>query len=389
MQDFTQYKQEVIQLRRHFHRHPELGFREYETSRFIQAYLRDLGLEPQVVAKTGVVALIRGKYPGKTLLLRSDMDALAVQEENDVEYASKNEGVMHACGHDGHMAMLLVAAKILCRRRDALHGTVKLVFQPNEEEEGARFMVAEGVLRDPDVDASFAVHLWSPIPSGYIGLQSGSVMAEMYNFRIILRGRGGHTSAPQDAIDPILCAASIIQTVQSIQTREIDPLQATVIMFGKIQGGTSSNIIADTVEMEGTLRYLYDGDDAGEQQPRKRFRRVVEGICAAYRVEVQLDFLPSSYTVQNDAASVEFLKREVLRDMLPADHILPYCCMGGEDFSEFINHNNIAGALTFIGTGNPAAGSDRPHHRSDFNIDEETLLTGVEMHVRTALAFLQ
>ena len=159
MYNFEQYKDEVIQLRRHFHKHPELGFQEYETSKFIQEYLKNLGLEPKVIAKTGVVALIEGKYPGKTILLRSDMDALAVLEENDVAYVSENKGVMHACGHDGHMAMLLVAAKILTEQRDAMHGTVKLVFQPNEEEDGASFLIKEGVLKNPDVDTSFAVHL--------------------------------------------------------------------------------------------------------------------------------------------------------------------------------------------------------------------------------------
>ena len=389
MQDFEQYKQEVIELRRHFHMHPELGFQEYETSKFIKKYLKDLGLEPEGIAKTGVVALIKGKHPGKTLLLRSDMDALAVQEENDLEYVSQNKGVMHACGHDGHMAMLLVAAKILSQKTDQLHGTIKLVFQPNEEEDGASFLIKEGVLNNPDVDSSFAIHLWSPIPSGYIGLKSGPVMAEMFNFKITLKGKGGHTSAPQNGIDPIICAANIIQTVQSIQTREIDALDATVIVFGKINGGTSSNIMAETVEMEGTLRYLYDGDDAGEQQPRKRFQRMVEAISKAYRIDGKVEFFPSSYTVINDEESVHFLKTTVMDQIVEPEKVIPYCCMGGEDFSEFINHNNIPGALIFVGTGNPAVGSDRPHHRCDFNIDEETLLTGVKIHVLTALEYLK
>lgn len=389
MQNFENYKQEVIELRRHFHRHPELGFQEYETSKFIQEYLTNLGLEPKTIAKTGVVSLIKGKYPGKTLLLRADMDALAIQEENDVEYISQNPGVMHACGHDGHIAMLLVAAKILSKRTEDIHGTIKLVFQPNEEEDGASYLVKEGVLENPKVDSSFAIHLWTPIPSGYIGLKSGPVMAEMYNFRIELRGKGGHTSSPQNSVDPIVCAANIIQTVQSIQTREIDPLEPTVIMFGKIQGGTSSNIIADTVEMEGTLRYLYDGDDEGVQQPRKRFKRMVEAICEAYRVSCEVTFLPSSFTVINEENSVAFLKERVLNQIVDGNMVVPYCCMGGEDFSEYINHNNIPGALVFVGTGNPAVGSNIPHHRCDFNIDEDTLLTGVKIHVLTALEYLK
>lgn len=389
MQNFENYKQEVIELRRHFHKHPELGFQEYETAKFIKEYLTNLGLEPKTIAKTGVVSLIKGVHPGKTLLLRADMDALAIQEENDVEYISENPGVMHACGHDGHIAMLLVAAKILAQRTEEIHGTIKLVFQPNEEEDGASYLIKEGVLENPKVDASFAIHLWSPIASGYIGLKSGPVMAEMYNFKIVLHGKGGHTSSPQNSVDPIVCAANIVQTVQSIQTREVDPLEPTVIMFGKIKGGTSSNIIADTVEMEGTLRYLYDGDDSGLQQPRKRFKRMVEAICEAYRVKCDVAFLPSSYTVINEEKSVAFLKDYVLNQIVDGNKVIPYCCMGGEDFSEYINHNNIPGALVFVGTGNPEIGSDIPHHRCDFNIDEETLLTGVRIHVLTALEYLK
>lgn len=386
---FDQYRDEVIELRRHFHKYPELGFNEYETSKFIKNYLISLGLEPKVVAKTGIVACIEGERPGKTILLRSDMDALPIKEENDFPFASSNEGVMHACGHDGHMAMLLVAAKILVNNKGKIKGTVKLVFQPNEESDGASYMIKEGVLKNPDVDASFAVHLWTPIESGKIGLKSGPVMAEMYNFKITLNGKGGHTSAPNNGIDPIICAANIIQSVQTIQTREINPMDTTVIMFGKINGGTSSNIIADRVELEGTLRYLYDGSDNSEQQPRKRFTRIVEAISQGYRVDCKIEFIPSNYIVLNDVKSVEFLRNDVLSQFVKAENIVPYCCMGGEDFSEFTSHNNIPGALIFIGTGNPAVGSDKPHHRSDFTIDEDTLLTGIKIHVTAALEYLK
>ena len=388
IENFEQYFDEVVALRRHFHENPEVGFQEYKTQEFIMKYLTDLGLKPYKIASTGVVALIHGKEKGKTLLLRSDMDALPIQETNTFSFASKKEGVMHACGHDGHMAMLLVAAKIIVKHRNNFNGTVKLVFQPNEESDGASFLIKEGVLENPKVDSSFAIHLWSPIPSGKIGLKSGAVMAEMYNFKIILKGKGGHTSAPQDGIDTILCAANVIQSVQILQTREINPMDTTVIVFGKINGGSQSNIIAEKVELEGTLRYLYDGDDEGEQQPRKRFKRVVEAICQAHRVTCDIEFKPSNYIVLNDEQSVEFLKREVLPSIVKEENIIPYCCMGGEDFSEFTNHNHIPGALIFVGTGNCAVGSNKPHHRCDFTIDENTLLTGVKIHVYTALQYL-
>jgi amidohydrolase len=382
-------KNEVISLRRHFHKHPELGFKEFETAKYIEKYLNDIGISTERIATTGVVGVIEGTHPGKTLLLRSDMDALAVEEENDVEYKSVNKGVMHACGHDGHMAMLLVAAKILVNEKDRIHGRIKLVFQPNEEEDGASFMIEEGVLKNPDVDSSFALHLWTPIQSGFIGLKSGSVMAEMYNFKIQLRGKGGHASAPHRCVDPLICASNIIQTAQIIQTREIDPMEDTVLMFGKINGGTASNIIPETLEMEGCLRYLYDGSDDGPQHPRKRFERIFSNICEAHRVEGNLQFFPSNYIVQNDENSVAFLNKNVMPHIVHSNNIIGYCCMGGEDFSEFTSHNNIPGALVFVGTGNKEKQSDMPHHNPKFNIDEDTLITGVKIHVYTALEYLK
>ena len=196
---------ELIALRRDFHQHPEIGGQEFRTAEVVEKYLQDLGLETKRMADTGVVATLYGNRPnGKTILLRADMDALLVEEENEVPYKSVNPGVMHACGHDGHTAMLLVAAKVLCARKDELKGNVKFVFQPNEEVGAAHLMVRDGVLQNPSVDASFGLHLWSPIKSGVIGIKSGSVMAEMYNFKITLVGKDGHTSAPEASIDPII-----------------------------------------------------------------------------------------------------------------------------------------------------------------------------------------
>lgn len=389
-QEVLACREEVIALRREIHRHPELGFQEYRTAELVENYLHKLGIKTSRVAKTGVVGLIKGARDGKTILLRADMDALPVQEETNVPYQSVNDGVMHACGHDGHTAMLLVAAKILMKHQKELCGTVKLVFQPNEEESGAKYLIQEGVLENPKVDASFAIHLWTPIKSGQIGLKAGPTMAEMYNFKIVLTGKGGHTSAPQDGIDPIICAANIIQATQIIQTREINPMDTTVIMYGKVHGGTKTNIIPEKVELEGSLRYLYDGDDNGPQHPRKRFERIVASVCEAYRIKGEISFEVSNYIVLNDEASVAFLKKEVLRDIVEDDsQVIPYVCMGGEDFSEFTCHNNVPGALLFVGTGNKEKQSHYPHHSPAFNIDEDTLVTGVEIHVKTALQYLK
>ena len=380
---------EVIALRRDFHMHPELGTQEYRTADQVEAFLQDLGMQTTRMYHTGVVGILEGKHPGKTLLLRSDMDALPVAEVNEIAYRSQNDGVMHACGHDGHMAMLLGAAKILSRHRDELHGTIKFVFQPNEEEGGACFMVEEGVLENPKVDSSFALHLWSQLPTGVIGLKSGAVMAEMYNFRIVLRGKSSHTSAPQEGIDPILCAANIIQSVQMIQSREIGPMDATCIVFGMIHGGTKSNIIPETVEMEGTLRYLYDGADDSPQQPRRRFERIVKSICEAHRVDGEVTFAVSSYIVLNDESSVDFLRDKVFSKMDSGLKLVPFVCMGGEDFSEFTCRNHVPGALVFLGIADHEKGSDNPHHAPNFNIDEDMLPIGVETFVRTALEFLK
>ena len=385
---FEEYRNEVISIRRDLHAHPELGFEEHRTSAFVENYLNKCGIQTKRIAQTGIVGILHGAHSGRTLLLRADMDALPIQEETGLVYSSLNPGVMHACGHDGHTAMLLVAAKILSGMKDQLSGNIKFVFQPNEEDDGASYMVKDGVLENPKVDSSFGLHLWSPIPSGKIGLQPGAVMAEMYIFKIRVIGSSGHSSSPQDCKDPILCACSIVQNIQSVQTREISPLDPTNIIIGKISAGTAPNIIPDIAEIEGSLRYLYDGSEDSPQHPRSRFERVVRGICQAYDMGCEIEIYPSNFTVINDQQSVAFLQERVLPHFCESSDIIPYHCMGGEDFSEYTNHNGIPGAFVLIGTGNPAAGSDKPHHNSKFTIDEDTLLTGVKLHVYTALEYL-
>lgn len=388
-EEILSHHDELIELRRDFHRHPELGTKEFRTSEIVEKYLNELGIPTQRMFNTGVVGLIEGAKPGKTILLRADMDALPVMEATGLPFASETPGVMHACGHDGHTSMLMIAAKVLMNHRSELKGNVKLVFQPNEEEEGAKFMVEEGVLENPKVDASFGVHLWSQVESGKIGIQAGPVMAEMFIFKLILKGKGGHTSAPHEAKDPVPCAANIITSAQTLQTREISVLDPTVIAFGKVVSDGSYNALANTVTMEGTLRYLYDGDDDTPQRPRKRFRRLIDGICAAHDIDYDIEIVPSSYSVINDENSVAFLKENVLPNFTTADQIQPYFCLAGEDFSEFINRNNVPGAFVFIGTGDADKGTNHPHHAPNFDIDEDTLITGVKFHVHSALEFLK
>jgi len=384
----AEYSDETIELRRDFHRHPELGLAEYRTSEKVAAYLKDCGLEVSRMNKTGVVGLLRGEQPGPTLMLRADMDALPIEEENEVPYKSINPGVMHACGHDAHTAMLLVAAKILAGLKTQLAGNIKFVFEPNEENVGALAMIEEGLLENPRVDGCLGLHIWTPLQSGQIGITEGPVMAGMEHFKLVVNGRGGHTASPQSAIDPIIAAAGIIQGVQSIQTREIDALkEPTIIMFGRIQGGTASNVIPDSVTLEGTLRYLFEGDPASESNPKKRFERVLSHICSAHRAGYELSFLYGHPTLVNHREMAALVQAVAAEKLDPAPEIVSYVSLAGEDFSEFAAR--VPSAFYFLGTGNPAKQTDFPHHHPRFNIDESVLKIGVEMHVRGALSFFK
>lgn len=380
------YKDEVVELRRDFHQHPELGLEEFRTSEKVSEYLKQLGLEVKHANKTGVVSLLRGKEPGRTLLLRADMDALPIQEENDVPYKSIYNGKMHACGHDAHMAMLMVAAKILSNVKHRLRGNIKFVFEPNEENVGALAMIEEGVLEDPKVDACMGMHVWSPLETGKISITPGPVMAGMEHFQILIKGKAGHTATPQSAVDPIITAASVIQGVQIIQTREIDALkEPTIIMFGKIEGGSASNVIPDKVTLSGTMRSLYEGSEDSEDNPKMRLERIVSSICAAHRATCEVTFLYGHPTLVNNNEMSEIVRSVAAEDLSCKQDIVSLVSLAGDDFSEFAAR--VPGAFYFLGAGNRAKETDFPHHHPRFNIDEDVLTVGVEMHVRGALSF--
>lgn len=379
---------ELVALRREFHAHPEPGFGERRTAGRIAAFLRDLGLEVREgVAETGVTALIRGTGGGKTLLLRADMDALPLEEQTGLPFASRNPGMMHACGHDAHMAILLTAAKILTSRKDRFSGTVRLVFQPNEEIAGARRMIDEGrLLTDPPVDGAMALHVWSGIPSGKISVQPGPVMAAMDEFRAVIRGKGGHTGAPHKAADPVLAAANFISAAQMIQTREIDVFSPTLVMFGSVHaGGQASNIISEEVSLAGTVRYLYSGGPDSPERPLQRFERVLAGICAASGMDYSLEWIPSNPCLVNDPGMAA-LVRDAASSVVGSENMVPYTCTAGEDFAEFARE--VPSAFFFVGTGNREKETDYPQHHPKFDIDEEALPAAVEILVRSSLAFL-
>lgn len=379
-------EEELIQLRRDFHKHPELGFQEHRTSAIVKKYLEDLGLEVSTVAQTGVVALLRGKDEGKTVMLRADLDAIPQTEQTDLEYRSVNPGVMHACGHDGHTSMLLVAAKILSEYKDQIKGNIKFVFQPNEEEAGALDMINEGVLENPKVDAAFGIHLWTPIQSGMVGLAEGPVMGALEEFELTIVGKPGHTGSPHTAIDPIIAATNIVQSLQTLQTRETDPLSPIAIMVGKFHGGSGRNIIAETVEIGGTIRFLFKDEEREKKELLDKFERLVKGLCEAMNVQYSVRFIPSNPALQNSAELIGGIRKAAVETYGRDDIFIEHRSMAGEDFAEF--SQRVPSLFYFIGNGNQSKGSHYPHHHPLFQLDEDTLKYGVEMHVRSALDFL-
>lgn len=380
-------EKELIVLRRDFHMYPELGYEEHRTSQIVYDYLKRLGLEVKRVTKTGVVGLLKGGCLGKTVMLRADMDAIPQYEKTGLAYSSKNEGVMHACGHDGHTAMLMIAAKILSKYKDKIKGNIKFVFQPNEEEAGALNMINEGVLEDPKVDAAFGIHLWTPLKSGEIGLAEGPVMAALEEFELEVYGKAGHTGSPHTAIDPILAATNIIQSLQLIQTREIDPLSPIAIMIGNISGGTGRNIIAEKVSIGGTIRFLFKDEEAEKKALLEKIERVIKGICDASNVTYKLKYIPSNPSLQNNAALVNYVRNASIKTFGVDNNFVECRNMAGEDFAEF--SQRVPSMFYFIGNGNETKKTNYPHHHPMFNLDEDTLKYGVEMHIRTALEFLE
>ena len=379
--------EELVGLRRDFHQHPELGFEEHRTAGVVEKYLQDLGLETRRVASTGVVACLEGSRPGPVLMLRADMDALPIQEQTDLRFRSLNQGVMHACGHDAHMAMLLTAAKVLTENRKDIRGTVKFVFQPNEEIAGALKMIEEGVLDAPRVDAAFGIHVWTPVPSGKVAITKGTVMGGLDVFKITIQGKGGHTGFPEDAVDPVIAAAQVIQTVQVIQTREISDLKSTIIMFGKIAGGTKGNIIPDTVDLEGTIRFLYKAGPDTEEQPTERFIRIVENVCKTHRCACKIDIEHENIPLINNDDMVRIARETAGKVFTDPAKIVDNRTIASEDFSEF--SERVPGVFIFLGAGNEAKGADLPHHNPRFDIDESVLPHGVELYVKGALQYFK
>ena len=376
---------ELIELRRHFHRHPELAFREEWTAHQVATRLRALGLPVQSgVAKTGVVALLEGALPGRTILLRADMDALPIQEANEVDYRSICPGVMHACGHDGHMAILLTAARVLVGWKERLAGNVKFVFQPAEEEPGGALpMIEEGVLDDPRVDAALALHLAMMLPVGCAGVREGPVFASTDEFRITVFGKGGHGAMPHETVDPVVCAARVVTALQTLVSRECNPQTPLVITIGKICGGQAYNVIPDRVEMQGTVR-TYDADLRNTIE--ERIERAVRGTTEAAGATYEMTYNRRYPSLSSDPGMTA-LVRDVAVQVVGEDRTIAHeVDLIGEDMAFFFER--VPGCYFLVGARNPDKDCVYPHHNARFNIDEDALAVGVEILVQSVERFL-
>lgn len=381
-----QLKNYVIAWRRRFHAHPELSFNEILTARAIAGELKRLGYQVRTgVGKTGVVGLLKGSQPGKTVALRADMDALPVQEENQVPYRSQILGKMHACGHDGHCAMLLGAASILVQSRANLRGNVKLLFQPGEETPpgGALGMIAAGALLNPKVDAVFGLHLDSSLPSGKIGLRQGPMMAASDNFKITIKGKGGHAARPHDCLDPITTGAQIVSALQAIVSRRTDPAQPAVVTVGKFVSGTKHNIIPETALLEGTARSI--DRDTWKMMPLW-IKQIAENTAKANGLIAAVEYERGYPALYNDPKMIGF-SETVVKGLLgrsAAVHIQDPL-MGGEDFAYFLE--KVPGAFLRLGSSKDAKTSF-PWHHPKFNIDEEVLPKGAGLLAQLAKGYL-
>lgn len=378
-------RESIIRARRELHGRPELCHQEDHTAAFVADYLSDLGLEvTEGVAGTGVLGLLRGKGQGRTVALRADMDALPIDEANDVPYKSRHEGRMHACGHDGHMAMVLGAAALLAELESSLRGNVKFLFQPAEEcppEGGAKGMIADGALEDPPVAAVFGLHIWPDLPAGKVGLKSGPIMAAADSFEISVRGEGGHGAAPHQATDALVVAAHAVLALQTVVSRNVDPLESTVLSIGTCHGGKAFNVIAEQVMLEGTVRYLNPRLGGAVREDMKR---IVENVGRAHGASCELDYQFGFPPTINDLEKTQ-LVAQAAGEVLGEEQVdwIQAPSMTGEDFAYYLQQ--VPGCYFWLGTKNPSKGIVHPLHSPRFRIDEDVLNLGTAVLAKAAL----
>jgi amidohydrolase len=373
-------QEQLVTWRRSLHQRPELGFKEWLTADFICDRLTEWGIDHQRgIAKTGVVAVLEGTSPGPVLGLRADMDALPIQEENAVSYCSQHDGVMHACGHDGHVAIALGTAYYLATHRDSFAGAVKVIFQPAEEGPGgAKPMIEAGVLKNPDVEAMIGLHLWNNLPLGTVGVRTGALMAATESFTCTIQGKGGHGALPHQTIDSIVVGAQIVNALQTIVARNIDPTKAAVVTVGQFHAGKTHNVIADTASLSGTVRYF---DPAYAAYFPHRLEQIIEGICQAHGASYSFDYQAWYPPLINDAGMADLVRSVALAVVETPAGVVPDChTMGGEDMAFFLQE--VPGCYFFLGSANADKALAYPHHHPRFDFDETALGLGVEMFVR-------
>jgi amidohydrolase len=378
----------LVADRRYLHENPELGCEEFVTSAFVIDRLTALGVEEiqTGINVTGVTGLIRGTKAGagRVVLVRADMDALPILEENDVEYRSKTDGKMHACGHDAHTAILLGLARVLMDRRDQFSGVVKVLFQPSEERGpgGAKEMIAAGVLEDPHVDAVFALHMAQDLPLGTISIREGAALASADGFKVTIQGKGGHGAHPDKTVDPVV-GAHLITALQTIVARNVDPIESAVVTVGALHSGLAGNVIPDTAELTGTVRTL---NTDVQTMIVGRLEELVTGLCAAMGATGKLEYQYGVPPTVNSAEAAKLI-RDVASGIVGADHVVsPPPSMGGEDFSYFLMER--PGAMFMVGSNNPERGLIWGHHHPKFDIDEDSLAVGLEVMAVTVETYL-
>ncbi len=375
---------EMVQWRRHFHMNPELSFMEEKTPATIAEYLTQLGVKVRTgVGGRGVVGIIRGGKPGKTVGIRADFDALAIQDEKDVDYKSQVTGVMHACGHDAHTATLLAVAKVLVENKEELHGNVVLIHQFAEEiaPGGALPMIEDGCL--DGVDAIFGTHLWSSHPVGEIGYRTGPIMAAADKFTIEIKGRGGHGAAPHETIDSIVVGTALVQNLQQIISRRINPLKPAVLTVASFHAGDAFNVIADSASIIGTVRTF---DPEVQDLIIDEMERVIKTTCEGAGAQYTFVYDKGYPAVCNHPEETALLARSAAQ-VVPAEHVKEMePIMGGEDFAYYLQ--KVPGTFFFTGAGNPDKGATYPHHHPKFDIDEQAMLTAAKVLITAAVNYL-
>ena len=384
----NELQEKLVRIRRDIHQQPELKYTETRTAGLIADHLRSLGLQVQTgVGKTGVVGLLETGRPGRTVMLRADMDALPVQEENNVEYKSQQPGKMHACGHDGHVAIAMVLAEKLVAERDTLSGTIKFVFQPAEEGgNGAVAMIEDGVLENPKVDATFGLHLWNDINVGKVGVYPGPMMASVDEFEIAITGKGGHGAMPHQTTDAIVVASQVVNALQTIVSRNVNPLEAAVVTVGTFNAGTGFNVISESARLTGTVRTF--SKELWEQIPQL-IERVISGVCHSQGAKYDLNYIRLCMPTINDPA-MSAIVNLAAAGVVGSENVISgdgSRTMGGEDMSFFLAE--VPGCYFFVGSRNEEKGFVYPHHSPKFDIDEDAMPIGLEIMTRVVRDYLQ